>query len=106
LTANESTDPKGADMSIITWIVLGAIVGLLAHWLTPGRFPGGVPGTVIGGIAGAFLGGATFSLIANRGVSGFDGLSLLIAFAGAAVLLAILRKAGWTEPRGEPHLSG
>ena len=92
-------------MSIITWIVLGAVVGFLANWRTPGRFPGGMPGAVIGGIAGAFLGGATFSLIADRGVSGFDGLSLPIALAGAAVLLAVLRKVGLAEPRRDLHPS-
>jgi uncharacterized membrane protein YeaQ/YmgE (transglycosylase-associated protein family) len=92
-------------MSIITWIVLGAIMGFMANRLAPGRFPAGVLGTVIGGVAGAFLGGATFSLIAGRGVSGFDGLSLLIAFAGAAALLAILRKASLAEPRGDPRPS-
>jgi uncharacterized membrane protein YeaQ/YmgE (transglycosylase-associated protein family) len=92
-------------MSIIAWIVLGAIMGFLANRLSPGRFPGGVLGTVIGGIAGAFLGGAIFSLIAGRGVSGVDGLSLLIAFAGAAALLAILSKTGLVEPRGDPRPS-
>ena len=86
-------------MGIPSWIVLGAIMGFLVNWLVPGKFPGGVLGTVAGGIAGAFLGGAVFSLIASRGVSGFDVVSLLIAFIGAALLLTIVRKAG----DGQPH---
>jgi uncharacterized membrane protein YeaQ/YmgE (transglycosylase-associated protein family) len=85
-------------MGIISWIVLGAIMGFLANWLLPGKFPGGVPGTIVGGVAGAFLGGAVFSLIANRGVAGFDLVSLLIAFVGAALLLMIVRKAGYAGP--------
>jgi uncharacterized membrane protein YeaQ/YmgE (transglycosylase-associated protein family) len=86
-------------MSIVSWIVLGTIVGILVNWLLPGKFPGGVVGTIAGGTAGAFLGGAIFSLAANRGVSGFDALSLLIAFVGAALLLLIVRKAGYAQPR-------
>jgi uncharacterized membrane protein YeaQ/YmgE (transglycosylase-associated protein family) len=85
-------------MSIISWILLGTIMGFLANWLVQGKFPGGVLGTITGGVAGAFLGGAIFSLIANRGVSGFDIASLLIAFVGAALLLTVVRKAGYAEP--------
>jgi uncharacterized membrane protein YeaQ/YmgE (transglycosylase-associated protein family) len=85
-------------MGIISWIVLGTIMGFLANWLVPGKFPGAVLGTMVGGIAGAFLGGAIFSLVANRGVAGFDLGSLLIAFVGAALLLTVLRKAGYARP--------
>jgi uncharacterized membrane protein YeaQ/YmgE (transglycosylase-associated protein family) len=85
-------------MGIVSWIVLGAIMGVVANRVLPGRFPGGVLGTVAGGMAGAFLGGAIFSLLADRGVAGFDVVSLLIAFAGAAMLLTIVRKAGYADP--------
>ncbi len=86
-------------MGIVSWIMLGTIVGLLANLLVPGRFPGGVVGTVAGGMAGAFLGGAVFSLIADRGVAGLDAVSVLVAFIGAALLLTIVRKAGYAQPR-------
>ena len=86
-------------MGIISWILLGTIVGLVADWFVPGKFPGGVFGTVLGGMAGAFLGGAFFSLIAARSVEGLDFVSLLIAFVGAVLLLTIVRKAGHAEPR-------
>ena len=86
-------------MGIISWIVLGTIVGLLANWLVPGRFPGGLVGAIVGGTAGAFLGGAVFSLVAERGVAGFDLVSLLIALLGAALLLTAVRSAGYAQPR-------
>jgi uncharacterized membrane protein YeaQ/YmgE (transglycosylase-associated protein family) len=86
-------------MGILSWIVLGTIMGFLVNWLVPGNFPGAVLGTVAGGVAGAFLGGAVFSLIASRSVSGFDVVSLLIAFIGAALLLTVVRKAGYAQPR-------
>lgn len=86
-------------MGIISWIVLGTIIGFLANWLIPGRFPGGLLGSIVGGMAGAFLGGALVAMIASRGVAGFDLVSLLIAFIGAALMLAIVRKAAYAEPR-------
>ena len=88
-------------MGIISWLVLGTIIGYAANRLTPGRFPGGAVGTVVGGAAGAFLGGAGFSLLVDRGVSGFDPLSLQLALIGAALLLTAVRKADYVEP----HLS-
>jgi uncharacterized membrane protein YeaQ/YmgE (transglycosylase-associated protein family) len=86
-------------MGIVSWIVLGTIVGILADWLMPGRFPGGLLGTIAGGMAGAFLGGAIFSLVADRGVAGLDTVSLLVAVVGAAVLLMVVRKADHAQPR-------
>jgi uncharacterized membrane protein YeaQ/YmgE (transglycosylase-associated protein family) len=86
-------------MGIVSWIALGTIVGMLANWLTPGRFPGGLGGTIAGGMAGAFLGGAIFSLVADRAVSGVDAVSLVLALAGAAVLLMVVRKADHAQPR-------
>jgi uncharacterized membrane protein YeaQ/YmgE (transglycosylase-associated protein family) len=86
-------------MGIVSWVVLGTIVGIVVNWLLPGKFPGGVLGTIVGGMVGAFLGGAIFSLAADRGVSGVDPTSLLIAVVGAALLLMIVRKAGDAQPR-------
>lgn len=81
-------------MGIIGWIVLGTLIGLLANWLVPGRFPGGFFGVIVGGTLGAVLGGLLFSVVADRGVTGFDLASLVIAFVGAAFLLTLLRLAG------------
>ena len=86
-------------MAILSWVIMGALVGLSANWLVASRFPGGIVGTVVGGTLGAVLGGLIFSIVLGRGVTGFDVISLLIAFAGAAVLLTLLRKAGHAEPR-------
>jgi uncharacterized membrane protein YeaQ/YmgE (transglycosylase-associated protein family) len=80
-------------VAIVSWILLGTVVGLMAHRLLPGSFPGGVLGTVAAATAGAFLGGAGFTLVASREVSGFDGVSLLVAFLCAALLLTVARKA-------------
>ena len=44
-------------MGLISWIILGLIVGILAKWLMPGRDGGGFFMTMILGIAGALVGG-------------------------------------------------
>ena len=43
--------------SLIGWIIFGAIVGLVARLLHPGRDPAGFVATCLIGIAGSLLGG-------------------------------------------------
>ena len=74
-------------MGILSWVVLGLIVGVLAKLIMPGKDPGGMIITIIIGIAGAFVGGFVSSLIGFGSVTGFDFRSILIAVAGAILLL-------------------
>jgi uncharacterized membrane protein YeaQ/YmgE (transglycosylase-associated protein family) len=78
-------------MGLLSWLVLGLLVGIIAKFLMPGKDPGGLVITIILGIAGAFLGGFIGSRIGFGTVSGFDLRSLLIAVSGAIVLLVIYR---------------
>ena len=78
-------------MGILSWLVLGLIVGIIAKFLMPGKDPGGFVITIILGIAGAFVGGFIGSRIGFGKVSGFDLRSLLIAVGGATLLLSIYR---------------
>lgn len=75
-------------MSILVWIVFGAIAGWLAHLLT-GR-GGGLITNIVVGIVGAFIGGFLMSLMGGGGVSGFNLYSLFVAVLGAVVLLVVL----------------
>jgi len=43
-------------MGILSWILMGLIVGLLAKFIMPGKDPGGLIITILIGIAGAFIG--------------------------------------------------
>ena len=78
-------------MGILSWLILGLVVGIIAKFLMPGKDPGGFVITIILGIAGAFVGGFVGSRIGFGTVSGFDLRSLLIAVGGAILLLAIYR---------------
>ncbi len=74
-------------MGILSWILLGLVVGLLAKWIMPGPDPGGLVITILLGVAGAFVGGFIGSLIGLGDVSGFNLGSLALATGGALLLL-------------------
>jgi uncharacterized membrane protein YeaQ/YmgE (transglycosylase-associated protein family) len=78
-------------MGIISWIVFGLIVGILAKFIFPGRDPGGIVITIILGIVGAVVGGFIGTQIGLGDVTGFNIRSLLIAIGGAIILLAVYR---------------
>lgn len=78
-------------MGILSWIVMGLIVGLLAKFLMPGKDPGGLIVTVLIGVAGAFVGGYVGSLLGLGTVTGFNIGSILLATGGAILLLILYR---------------
>lgn len=80
-----------ANMSILTWLVVGLIAGLLAKYVVPGEGPGGILGDIIVGIIGAFIGGWVFNAFGRGGVTGFNLWSILVAFVGSVILLFIIR---------------
>jgi uncharacterized membrane protein YeaQ/YmgE (transglycosylase-associated protein family) len=79
-------------MSLLAWIVLGLLAGLIARALVPGRDPGGCIITILIGIAGALLGGWLSTLFGFGGLAGgLDLRNLIIAVLGAIVLLVLWR---------------
>ena len=54
-------------MGIISWIVLGLVVGVLAKWIMPGNDPGGFIVTVLIGIVGALIGGFIIGVVEALG---------------------------------------
>lgn len=78
-------------MGILSWIVLGGIVGVIAKLIMPGKDPGGIIVTVLLGIAGAFVGGYVSTLLGFGSVTGFNLISLIIAVGGALLLLIVYR---------------
>ena len=78
-------------MSIVAWIVLGLVAGLLANLLVPGRRSQGLFLTCLIGIVGALAGGwAATELFHVHTLHGFFNLSTwLTAIVGAAILLLI-----------------
>lgn len=77
-------------MGILSWIILGLIAGFLASVVMKGGGYG-IIGDIIVGIVGALIGGFVFSLFGGGGVSGLNIGSIVVAFVGACILIAILR---------------
>ncbi|MGE4321832.1 MAG: GlsB/YeaQ/YmgE family stress response membrane protein [Sphingobium sp.] len=76
------------EYGFIGWIIVGLIAGALAKWIMPGKDPGGIIVTILIGIAGGVIGG----FIASRaGIGGGNIVNILIATAGAIVLLYVYR---------------
>jgi uncharacterized membrane protein YeaQ/YmgE (transglycosylase-associated protein family) len=77
-------------MGIIAWIVLGLIAGFLAgQFMKGGGY--GLVGDIILGIIGAIVGGFLSSTLLGLDVNGFNIQSILIAFIGACIVIAIAR---------------
>ncbi|HVR43818.1 MAG TPA: GlsB/YeaQ/YmgE family stress response membrane protein [Thermoanaerobaculia bacterium] len=77
-------------MSLLMWILVGLVAGVLAS-LVMGGTGYGLVGDIIIGIVGAFVGGWIFSQLEVS--SPFGGLpgTIFVAFVGAVVLLFALR---------------
>ena len=76
-------------MGILTWILFGLVVGIIAKLLMPGRDPGGFIITILIGIAGALLGG-----FIGRAMGFYDtneSAGWIISILGAIILLAVYR---------------
>jgi uncharacterized membrane protein YeaQ/YmgE (transglycosylase-associated protein family) len=82
-------------MGLLSWIVVGLIAGWLAGLVMRGHGFGMI-GNIIVGVIGGVLGGwlATSVLNIGTGMSGINFGSILVAFAGAVVLLLVLRLLG------------
>ncbi len=74
---------------IIAWLVIGAVAGWLASVLM--KTPSGMLTDVIVGIIGAFIGGLLFTAVGLPAITGFTLWTVIVAFVGSVVLLAVLR---------------
>jgi uncharacterized membrane protein YeaQ/YmgE (transglycosylase-associated protein family) len=86
-------------MSIIVWLIVGAIAGYAAN-LILGRQSVGVIRTVVFGIVGAIIGGLIGGLLPgtnfNEMLSGFNVVTIITAIVGAVVVGVI---AAWWDGR-------
>lgn len=74
-------------MSIISWIILGLLAGVLAKWIMPGKDGGGFIMTTLLGIAGAVVGGWVSTLLGIGSTTGLSIGGIVMATVGALILL-------------------
>jgi uncharacterized membrane protein YeaQ/YmgE (transglycosylase-associated protein family) len=79
-------------VSIIAWIVLGAIAGYLAGFIVKGDEGLGVIGHIVLGIVGALVGGFLASVLFNsQPIDGpFDISSIVVATIGAILTVVVV----------------
>ena len=79
-------------MSIIAWIVLGAIAGYLAGFIVKGDEGLGIIGHIILGIVGALVGGFLASvLFSTKPIDGaLDISSIVVATIGAVITVLVV----------------
>ncbi|MCS6712242.1 GlsB/YeaQ/YmgE family stress response membrane protein [Brachybacterium sp. EF45031] len=80
--------------AIISWIIIGGLIGLIARAIMPGNQNMGFLPTVILGIIGAIVGGFLGGLFGGNGVSGIMSNpwsigTILLAVIGALIVMAI-----------------
>jgi uncharacterized membrane protein YeaQ/YmgE (transglycosylase-associated protein family) len=79
-------------MSIIAWIVLGAIAGYLAGFIVKGDEGLGIIGHIVLGIVGALVGGFLASVLFNtKPIDGaLDISSIVVATIGAVITVLVV----------------
>jgi uncharacterized membrane protein YeaQ/YmgE (transglycosylase-associated protein family) len=83
---------------LITWVVIGVVAGALAARVVEGGGLGCL-GDLVVGVAGAVVGGVILHAVAPDLRYEFLG-SIVVAFIGAVLLLALLRLLSGGRPLG------
>ena len=81
-------------MSILIFIVLGLVAGLLARAIMPGRQAMGIVATTLIGMAGSLVGGFVASLFTHQSVLDFNTTGIIGSVIGAIALLFIVGLVG------------
>jgi uncharacterized membrane protein YeaQ/YmgE (transglycosylase-associated protein family) len=76
-------------MAILSWIIFGVVIGVIAKLLMPGRDPGGFVITMLLGVAGALVGGFLGRAMGFYGPN--QGAGWIMSVIGAVILLALYR---------------
>jgi len=76
-------------MGILTWIVFGFVVGLIARAVVPGKQGMGLVMTTVLGIAGSLIGGLIASALTGGDATGFHASGFIGSLIGAIALLVI-----------------
>jgi uncharacterized membrane protein YeaQ/YmgE (transglycosylase-associated protein family) len=82
-------------MGLITFILFGLIVGLIARAIMPGRQSMGLVATALLGIAGSFVGGLFGSIIRhNRSVFDLQTSGIIGSILGALLVMFLVSMTG------------
>lgn len=80
--------------AIISWIIIGAIIGALARLIMPGDQNMSLVATIVLGVIGAIVGGFIGGLFGGNGIAGvmdnpWSIGTILLSVVGALIVMAI-----------------
>jgi uncharacterized membrane protein YeaQ/YmgE (transglycosylase-associated protein family) len=78
--------------SILGYVIVGAIVGVVARFLLPGDDPMGILGTIMLGIVGAVIGGWIAGAVFED-TSGVDWIASVLTAIGLLLLVRAFRRS-------------
>lgn len=79
-------------MSLIGWIILGALSGWIASMVMKTDAKQGLIADIVMGVLGAVIGGYIFNFFGASGVTGLNFYSFFVALVGACVVIWIGNK--------------
>lgn len=79
-------------MSIVWFLLIGLIAGLVARGIVPGKDAMGIIPTIVLGVVGSFVGGFLAALFTGNKVLDFNTAGLLLSIVGAVVALLIYNR--------------
>ncbi|MFK8259392.1 GlsB/YeaQ/YmgE family stress response membrane protein [Erwinia sp. AnSW2-5] len=77
-------------MGLISWIIIGLLVGFVARYFFPGR-PGGLVPTLVLAAVGALIGGYISTYIHGGTLATLDPRTMLTALVGALLMTGIVK---------------
>lgn len=98
--AQEKADGDVDLGSILLYILVGAVVGVIARFLVPGDDPLGVIGTIVLGIVGALIGGWLAGAVFED-TAGVDWIASILVAVGLVLLVRMFRRG---DVRSRSHL--
>lgn len=81
-------------MTILTWIVFGLVVGLIARAIMPGNQSMGLVATTLIGIVGSFVGGFVGNLLTGHQALDLNAAGFIGSVLGALLVLFVLGFVG------------
>ena len=75
--------------SVISWIVFGGLVGLIARFLVPGQQAMSLLMTIVLGIVGSFVGGAISWLIFGTPTGNINPAGWIMSIVGAIIVVLV-----------------
>lgn len=88
-------------LPLLSLVLFGFVIGVIARLLMPGRDGRGVGATIITGIAGALLGGWIGRALGFYGSN--EGAAFFIALLGSILLLAVYNLVARSTNITDPH---